>query len=231
MEMTSLPAGYKALVVGASGGIGSAIADALEADARCGDVQRLSRRYDGLDLTHEESVAAAAARLSDGFHLILCATGGLAIDGIGPEKSLKQIAPEVMMKQFALNAIGTALVLKHFVPLLVRRERALMAFLSARVGSIGDNRLGGWISYRASKAALNQIVRTASVEIARTHPQAVVVPLHPGTVATSLTESYAGGHIRLPPEDSARALLGVLDRLTSEQTGQFFAYDGQPIEW
>lgn len=231
MTMTSLPSGYRALVIGASGGIGAAIAEAIEADPRCGGVQRLSRRDDGLELTDEDSVAVAAARHSGAFHLIFCATGGLTIDGVGPEKSLKQIAPDAMMKQFALNALGTALVLKHFVPRLVRGERALMGFLSARVGSIGDNRLGGWISYRASKAALNQIVRTASVEIARTHPQAVVVPLHPGTVATSLTQNYAAGHARMPPDDSARALLAVLDTLTPEQTGQFFAYDRQPIEW
>lgn len=231
MEMNSLPSGYRALVIGASGGIGSAVANALQADPGCGGVVRFSRCDDGLDLTDEDSVAAASARLSGGFHLIFCATGGLTIDGAGPEKSLKQIAPEAMMKQFALNALGTALVLKHFVPHLVRRERALMGFLSARVGSIGDNRLGGWISYRASKAALNQIVRTASVEVARTHPQAVVVPLHPGTVATSLTQNYAAGHVRMPPDDSARALLGVLNRLRPEQTGRFFAYDGQPIEW
>ena len=106
-----------------------------------------------------------------------------------------------------------------------------MAFLSARVGSIGDNRLGGWISYRASKAALNQIVRTASIEINRTHPQAIVVALHPGTVATKLSQNYAAGHTRMQPEESARAMLDVLSHLGPADTGRFLAYDATPIEW
>jgi NAD(P)-dependent dehydrogenase (short-subunit alcohol dehydrogenase family) len=229
--LTSLPAGYRALVIGESGGIGRALVSLLEEDARCGEVIGLSRRRDGLDITSEASVAAAASGLSGEFHMILCATGGLTIDGAGPEKSLKQVSGETMMKQFALNAVGPALVIKHFAPMLARRERALMAFLSARVGSIGDNRLGGWISYRASKAALNQIVRTASIELARTHPLAVLVPLHPGTVATALSEAYTGTHRRTEPRESARQMLGVLDRLSPSDSGCFFAYDGAPIVW
>ncbi|MBT9369512.1 SDR family NAD(P)-dependent oxidoreductase [Rhizobium sp. CSW-27] len=229
--MTSLPHGYRALVIGASGGIGSAVASVLEADPACGAVLRLSRRADGLDVTREESVAAAAERLDGEFHLIFSATGGLTIDGVGPEKSLRQISADAMMKQFALNALGTALVTKHFAPKLSRKERALMAFLSARVGSIGDNHLGGWISYRASKAALNQIVRTASIELSRSHPQAVLLALHPGTVATTLSEKYSGNHARTEPADSAKAMLSVLDGRDAGQTGHFYAYDGQPIEW
>lgn len=229
--LTSLPAGYRALVIGASGGIGQALVSVLEEDGNCAEVVSLSRRRDRLDITSDTSVAAAADRLSGEFHLILCATGGLTIDGVGPEKSLKQVSGEAMMKQFALNAVGPALVIKHFAPMLARRERAMMAFLSARVGSIGDNRLGGWISYRASKAALNQIVRTASIELARTHPLAVVVPLHPGTVATSLSEAYAGSHPRTRPPESARQMLGVLDGLSPSDSGCFFAYDGTPIVW
>ncbi|MEI2302519.1 SDR family NAD(P)-dependent oxidoreductase [Ensifer sp. MJa1] len=168
---------------------------------------------------------------ADGLHLVFCATGGLVVDGVGPEKSLKQIDPLVMMRQFALNAIGPALVLKHFAPKLARRERSIFAFLSARVGSIGDNRLGGWISYRASKAALNQIVRTAAVEVNRTHPRAVVVALHPGTVATKMTADYSTQHRQLHPSESARSMFQVIDRLTAENTGGFFAYDGLPVEW
>lgn len=106
-----------------------------------------------------------------------------------------------------------------------------MAFLSARVGSIGDNHLGGWISYRASKAALNQIVRTASIELARTHPLSVLLALHPGTVATSLSEKYSGNHARTEPVESARSMLSVLDGRDAAETGRFYAYDGQPIEW
>lgn len=229
--MTSLAEGYRALVIGSSGGIGSAVATLLAADERCSEVVGLSRSADGLDITDEASVQDALARLKGEFQLIFCATGALTIDGVGPEKALKQLSADAMMKQFALNALGPALVLKHVAARLPRRERGLLAFLSARVGSIGDNHLGGWVSYRASKAALNQIIRTASIELGRTHPQAVLAALHPGTVATSLSAGYAGDRDRFRPEDSARKLLAVLDGLRSPQSGSFYAYDGSRIEW
>ena len=186
--MMSLDVGYRALVIGASGGIGKALADQLAEDGNCEKIVRLSRRADGLDVTDEASVRRVAEGLGrQEFDLILCATGALTIGGVGPEKSIKQISAEAMMAQFALNAVGPALVLKYFAPLLARRRRAIMAFLSARVGSIGDNALGGWISYRASKAALNQIVHTAAIEIARTAPASTIVAIHPGTVKTELS--------------------------------------------
>lgn len=231
INLTSLPQGYRAVVLGASGGIGSAVATTIKGDMNCSELMELSRSRDGFDVTDEASVAEAASRLDGPFHLIFCATGGLTIDGVGPEKSLRQITAEAMSRQFALNAIGTALVVKHFSPLLPKKERGLMGFLSARVGSIGDNHLGGWISYRASKAALNQILRTAAVELSRTHPEAVLVPLHPGTVATSLSQKYSGGHERTEPNVAAHNLLTVLNRLQPEQSGSFFAYDGTAIEW
>ncbi|WP_159951941.1 SDR family NAD(P)-dependent oxidoreductase [Rhizobium sp. 18065] len=232
--MTSLGADYKVLVLGASGGIGSAFAEVLRADPRCGGVIGLSRSVDGFDVTDEDSIAAAAERLEGSgsrFDLILCATGALTIDDIGPEKAIKAIRPDVMAAQFAVNAIGPALVLKHVSPLLASDRRSLFAALSARVGSTGDNRLGGWISYRAAKAALNQIVRTSAIEIARTRPKAVVVSLHPGSVETRLSSAYAKGHDRLPPTNSAMMMLSVLDRLEPAQSGGFYAYDGQPIDW
>ncbi|PPJ49446.1 C factor [Rhizobium sp. KAs_5_22] len=232
--LPSLGRGYHALVLGASGGIGSAFLRAFEDDPACARATDLSRRADGFDVTDEASVADAAKWL-DGegirFDVIVCATGALTIDGVGPEKSIRAIEADAMAAQFALNAIGPALVLKHFSGLLHRDRRSLMAFLSARVGSIGDNRLGGWISYRAAKAALNQIVRTASIEIARTRPQAVVAALHPGTVATALSDRFPAGHERFTPEDSVRRLLAVLDALEPVQTGGFHAYDGQTIPW
>lgn len=231
MTMTSLPDGFRALVIGASGGIGSAVMKALEEDTRCSEVTGISRSGTGLDVTDEDSVAAAAAGLDGEYHLLFCATGALTIEGVGPEKALKQLSPDAMMRQFALNALGPALVLKHFAPKLARKERSLTAFLSARVGSIGDNHLGGWISYRASKAALNQIIRTAAIELARTHPQSVIAALHPGTVATDLTEDYSAGRERLQPETSARMMLDVLDHLRPGQIGEFFAYDGKRVEW
>ncbi|MET3586148.1 NAD(P)-dependent dehydrogenase (short-subunit alcohol dehydrogenase family) [Pseudorhizobium tarimense] len=178
-------------------------------------------------------MAEAASRLGrgGGLDLIFDASGALTIDGIGPEKTIKALDPAAMARQFAVNAIGPALLMKHFLPLLPRQERAIFATLSARVGSIGDNRLGGWMFYRASKAALNQIVRTATIEGRRTHPGAVVAALHPGTVATRLSDSYGARCNQLSPDQSAALLLDVLDRLEPALSGGFFAYDGSVIEW
>lgn len=237
MENGALPSlgdGYRALVLGASGGIGSAYLQAFRDDPACAAASGLSRRDDGFDVTDEASVSAAAERFQDegaSFDVIVCATGALTIDGVGPEKTIRAIRADAMADQFALNAIGPALVLKHFSPVLARDRRALMAFLSARVGSIGDNRLGGWISYRASKAALNQIVRTAAIEIARTRPLAVVAALHPGTVATALSDRFSAGHERFSPDDSVRRMLSVLDGLDPSASGGFYAHDGQAIPW
>jgi NAD(P)-dependent dehydrogenase (short-subunit alcohol dehydrogenase family) len=219
----------KALVIGASGGIGGSLAEALR--GRGAVVVGLSRRDDGLDLTDETSIAGAAGRLEGPFDLILDATGALEIAGHGPEKSIAGIDPAAMAAQFAVNAIGPALLLKHFHGRLPRTGRGVFATLSARVGSIGDNRLGAWISYRAAKAALNQIVRTAAIEIARKRPEALVVALHPGTVRTALTERYAGSHPTVAPEAAAANLLAVIDRLTPADSGGFFAWDGRPIPW
>ncbi|OGS55210.1 MAG: short-chain dehydrogenase, partial [Erythrobacter sp. RIFCSPHIGHO2_12_FULL_63_10] len=163
----------RAVVVGASGGIGRALSEALEKNGT--EVVRLSRSAEGsgrIDLEDEASIAQAADSVSDGGHvdLVLVASGILAPDEIGPEKSWRGIDPAAMARVFAVNAIGPALVAKHFVPLLPKDRRSVFAVLGARVGSIGDNRLGGWYSYRASKAALAQIVRTLSIELARTHP-------------------------------------------------------------
>ncbi|QQA45010.1 SDR family NAD(P)-dependent oxidoreductase [Pelagovum pacificum] len=217
----------KTLLIGASGGIGSALVEALgEAD-----LTTLSRSQDGLDLTDEASIRDAADRIEGPFELILDVTGALEIDGQGPEKSLDDIDPEAMARQFAVNTIGPALLLKHFAPKLAREGRAVFATLSARVGSIGDNRLGGWYGYRASKAALNQIVRSASVEIARKRPEAIVLALHPGTVATPLTEKYLGRHPSVTPDEAARNLLKVIADRRPEDTGGFFAWDGSRIEW
>jgi NAD(P)-dependent dehydrogenase (short-subunit alcohol dehydrogenase family) len=230
--MRSLSHGYSALVLGASGGIGQAFRWQLEMDAGCGKVVCLSRRDDAFDVTDDDSVLRAADRMkSEAFDLIVCATGALTINGLGPEKSLRQISQHLMMAQFALNAIGPALILKHFVPLLARRKRVIFAVLSARVGSIGDNALGGWISYRSSKAALNQIVHTAAIEVNRTNPSSLLVTVHPGTVKTDLSAPFASGHKRFEPNDAARRILEMLDGLTPDRTGGFFAYDGTAIAW
>lgn len=250
--MTSLPAGYRAAVIGASGAIGSAFVRALEADPRAGRVWRIGRSLRttpgepvlSLDLDDEASIAAAAAAIGaadrrpevgGGLHLLLVATGGLMIAGRAPEKALRQIDQAALAAQIALNAIGPALVLKHFTPLLARNDRALVAALSARVGSIGDNRLGGWIGYRAAKAALNQVLRTAAVELGRTRPLGVVAALHPGTVESPLSRPFrpegADAPGVLTPEASATRLLAVLDGLSAAESGCFRDWKGEAVPW
>lgn len=189
----------------------------------------LSRR-DGLDWRDPERAETLLSGLGP-FDLVFDATGALEIDGSGPEKQLSAIEAETMAAQFAVNALGPALVFKHYRTLLPRTGRAVIATLSARVGSIGDNGLGGWVSYRASKAALNQIVRTASIEIARTRPEAIITALHPGTVATSFGARFRGNREALTPETSANRMLDVLGALSPADSGGFFAYDGTRIPW
>ncbi|MCG6557440.1 SDR family NAD(P)-dependent oxidoreductase [Ruegeria sp. 1NDH52C] len=219
----------KALVIGASGGIGAAIAAQLE--ARGISVTGLSRSADGLDLTDDQRSARILQGLDTPYDLVLVATGALEINGAGPEKSLRALSAQAMADQFALNAIGPALVLREAGRLLPRESRSVCAVLSARVGSIGDNRLGGWVSYRASKAALNQIVRTAAIELARSHKQAVCVALHPGTVATAFTEKYLGRHPAVLPNEAASNLLRVIEGLTPEQSGGFYDWAGKEVPW
>lgn len=164
------------------------------------------------------------------FDLIFDATGALEINGTGPEKSLVALDPAVMAQSYMINAIGPALLLKHFIELLPRTGRCAFATLSARVGSIGDNRLGGWYAYRASKAALNQLMHSAAIEVARKRPEAVILCLHPGTVATKLTTGYARGHTHTPTQAAMR-LLEVIDASGPNQSGGFYAYDGSEIVW
>lgn len=218
-----------AVIIGATGGIGAALAEALEGQGQ--PVLRLGRSTTpGLDLLDEASIARAAAEIGPGLRLVVDATGFLHDERFQPEKSLRQLDPAHMARSFALNATGPALLMKHFLPLLAREERAVFATLSARVGSIGDNRLGGWVSYRASKAALNQILRTAAIEVARTRPQAICVALHPGTVRTALSNPFAKAGLEVQsPAQSAQRLLAVMAALTPAQTGQFFDHLGKPI--
>lgn len=219
----------RALVIGASGGIGAALARALA--ARGVAVTGLSRRVDGLDVTQEASVSAALARLEGPFEIVLVATGALAPPGKGPEKSLRHLEDGQVAAQFALNATGPALVLKHALRLLPREGRSVFAALSARVGSIGDNALGGWYSYRASKAALNQLIHTGAIEVARTHRQAICVTLHPGTVDTGFGAEFHRGMQTVTPDAAAANLLRVLDGLTPADTGGFFDWSGARVPW
>lgn len=219
----------KALIIGASGGIGRAICEALS--VRGVAVTGLSRSADGLDVTDEASVESALGRLDGPYDLILVATGALEIEGARPEKALRQVTPKAMMDQFALNCIGPSLVLKHAVRFLPRDGRCVFAALSARVGSIGDNGFGGWYSYRTAKAALNQMIHTGAIELSRSHREAICVALHPGTVETLFTEKYLGRHPSVPPQEAAQNLLLVIDGLTPEDTGQFFDWQGARVPW
>lgn len=221
-----------ALVLGATGGLGAALVRALEADPACERVLAVSRREDGVDLTDEASLERLAARLEGvELDLLLVATGVLTVEGHPPERALRELDPAVMARGFAVNAIGPALALKHLTPLLPRRRRSAVGVLSARLASIGDNGLGGWTTYRASKAALNQVVRNAALELSRSRPHAVVAALHPGTIETDLTRPYARGRYTATADESARQLLGVLDGLTPDDTGCFRDYAGAPIPW
>lgn len=163
--------------------------------------------------------------------LVIVATGLLHRADVSPEKTVRALDPAAIATVFAINAIGPALVAKHFVPLLARRERCVFAALSARVGSIDDNRLGGWYTYRASKSALNQILRTLAIEVARSRPEAIVLGLHPGTVASGLSRLFRPDPTAdgvFSPEESAKHLLRVLNGLGADDTGGVFAWDGSP---
>ncbi len=216
-----------ALVIGASGGIGQALANELK--ARGTHVTCLSRSRDGLDITSEDAVSTTLGRLQPQFDRIIVATGILSGEK-GPEKSLFALSADEMENLFAVNTIGPALVLKHSKRLLPKDKRTVFAALSARVGSIGDNGLGGWYSYRASKAALNQVIRTASIELKRTHKHLVCSALHPGTVETEFTRNYPQ-HKTVPPQDAASNLLNVIDNLTPDDSGQFFDWAGKRVPW
>jgi NAD(P)-dependent dehydrogenase (short-subunit alcohol dehydrogenase family) len=238
--MTSLPEGYHALVIGASGAIGSAFMHHLQADPRCAGVRGLHRRSQpAIDFDDEASIEAAAATLGPGpaLHLLIVATGVLhapASDDrveLVPEKRLGQLNSSSLEAMFRINTFGPALVLRHFAPLLHKQQRSLLAVLSAKVGSIEDNRLGGWYGYRASKAALNMLLRTAAIELRRTHPAASLVALHPGTVKSALSRPFRGDEIGREPALAAAQMLQALEGVSEQESGVFLAYDGQRLPW
>lgn len=234
-EVSSFLPGGMAVVVGA-GGVGAALLASLRASGRFSAVVALGRHENpALDLTDESSIAAAAARIGASatpLRLLIDASGFLHGNGFEPEKSLRQLDPVHMAHAFAINAIGPAMLIKHFTPLLASEGKAVFATLSARVGSIGDNRLGGWYSYRASKAALNQLVRTSAIEIKRRRPATIVVALHPGTVATPLSAPFAKSGLEVrSPQIAASELLAVIERLEPQDSGEFFDHKGVPIPW
>lgn len=229
-------------VFGASGGLGAALTTLLAARDDVAEVHALARsplmatgkvvphRFDLLDPT---SIAAACAAMGGTLDLVIIATGRLMReDGTGPEKSWRALDAAGMAEMFAINAAGPAMIARHVLPLLRRDHRAVLAAISARVGSISDNRLGGWHAYRASKAALNMLVSNLAIELARTHPHAIAVTLHPGTVDTPLSRPFQRGvptDKLFTPQRSASHLLDVIERLGPDRSGSLIAWDGSVI--
>ncbi|HRK39003.1 MAG TPA: SDR family NAD(P)-dependent oxidoreductase [Burkholderiaceae bacterium] len=236
-----LRSGYHALVIGATGAIGQAFCEALAHDPHCARLVRASRAgADGTepstpalptwDLRDESSLVALADALTGPFHLVIDATGALTLDQRGPEKRLADLDTAAMAASFQVNAIGPLLLLRHLSPLLAKGERVVWAKLSARVGSIADNRKGGWYSYRMAKAALNQGLQTAAIELARQRPDLVVAALQPGTVRSRLSQPFVGD-AATPPDVAVRGMLAALGTLAPNGRAQFIDHAGQPIPW
>lgn len=240
------PQGKNVAVIGSTGGIGTALCARLLQDPATATLHSLSRnpqsiadsrvRALSLDLCDERSISRAADKVaaSGPLDLVIVATGILHEGHMQPEKSLRDIDAEKMRRVIEVNTIGPALLAKHFLPHMRRQGKSVFAAISARVGSIGDNRLGGWVSYRASKAALNMVLKTMAVEHARRWPDGIIAALHPGTVATDLSQPFSS---RVPADKlfsadtSAAHLLSVIDQLRPGDSGGFFAWDGSPIQY
>ncbi|MEP3891987.1 MAG: SDR family NAD(P)-dependent oxidoreductase [Hellea sp.] len=232
------------IVVGSSGGIGGAFIDTLSASDQVGEIYALSRQGQShastkvanltFDFTDEGSIEAAAEalRVTGAFDLCIIATGLLQGEGISPEKNMLAMSLDAFQKSFLVNTFGPAVTAKYFLPLMRRDRKAVLAALSARVGSISDNRIGGWYAYRASKAALNMIIKTLSIEFGRRFKETVIIGLHPGTVDTDLSKPFQGnvpeGKL-FTPEFSAQKLLSVIDQARPEDSGSLFAWDGKRV--
>ncbi len=244
--LTSFGDGFKTLIFGAMGAIGGAFSDAVGQQANAGPLVTTSRsagsfaasaQHFACDLVDESSIAAVATAVTEmaPFDLVINATGLLHDEAadVHPEKAMRQISADAMARVFGVNAIGPALVMKYFLPLMARDKKAVMAHLSARVWSISDNRLGGWYSYRAAKAAQNMLVRTAAIEFARRAPAAVIVGLHPGTVDSNLSAPFQGSTPReklFTPAQAAAHLLNVIENLSPADSGGCFAWDGARLD-
>lgn len=230
---STFPSGGHAVILGASGGIGSAIVEAAKSSGQFEKVSTFSRPH--LDIIDEASIVRAANQTmaeSVPLRLVFVATGFLHSDIGMPEKSVKQLNPNFMAYNFMANAIGPALVMKHFLPLMARDGKAAFMVTSAKVASIGDNQLGGWHSYRASKAALNMYLKNAAIEMARSRPELVLASLHPGTVDTKLSMPFAKAGLNVrSPDVAAHEIIQVIDGLTPSQTGGFFNHLGEALPW
>ncbi|MGL4405200.1 MAG: SDR family NAD(P)-dependent oxidoreductase [Notoacmeibacter sp.] len=229
----SFPAGGHAVILGASGGIGAAMLDAAKASGQFSKVSGFARPH--FDITDETSIAKATQSLGQSeapLRFVLVATGYLHGQKGMPEKGLRQLDPAFMAYNFQVNAIGPALVMKHILPLMAREGKAVFAVVSAKVASLGDNQLGGWHSYRASKTALNMYLKNAAIEMARTRPELVLTSLHPGTVETKLSQPFAkaGLDVRTPAV-AADDMMRVIDGLAAADSGGFFNHLGVKLPW
>ena len=241
-DTTAAPAKPLALVIGAGGGLGAALVQTLSTPGEHGidGVLSLGRSTQpAIDYSDEASlenaaawVAAQCAAEGAELRLLIVASGFLHGAAGQPERSWAQLEADYLSEVFRINAIGPALVMKHFLPLLPRQGRCAAGFVSAKVGSIGDNALGGWYGYRAAKAALNQLVKTAAIELKRRNPEALCVALHPGTVDTALSKPFAKAGLKLrSPDVAAKELLAVLSDLEPQKTGTLLDYQGNTLPW
>ena len=219
----------RALIFGASGGIGLAFSKFLENKLGIENVIKLSRSVNGFEISDEEKILKFSGSIEGSFNLIINAIGVLQTTEIGPEKTINAVKQKSMIDMMTINAIGPALLLKNFSKKLDKTKFSVFVNLSARVGSITDNRLGGWISYRSSKAALNQIIKTSSIEINRRNKNAICVGLHPGTVKTRFTEKFQNTTETISPEESVEMMMKVIESLSVDDNGYGFAYDGKVI--
>ena len=195
------------------------------------NVVGLSRKNNDFDLEDEESISKLSTNIKQEFRFIINATGILSENEAEPEKTIKNINRKNMLKIFSINSVGPALLIKYFSGHLSKKEKSIFVNLSARVGSIEDNQLGGWISYRSSKAALNQIIKTSSIEIKRKIPNSIIIGMHPGTVATNLSKSYIRNKKVFSSDLSAQMILNTCNKLNEDHSGCFLSYNGELIKW
>lgn len=244
MNFESFGENLRVIVIGASGGIGAAFVERFVESPQVTHIHALSRKAIShtspkvtsldFDFTDEVSLKNASETLNTvkPFDMIIVATGLLQGEGIAPEKSMRMLTHEALAKSFEANTIGPAMTAKYLVPLLRRNEKAVFAALSARVGSISDNRLGGWYAYRATKAALNMIIKTLAIEVQRRVPKQYIIGLHPGTVDTALSKPFQGNVPKgklFTPEFAAQSLLKVIDAIGPEDSGHLFDWAGERI--